>query len=214
MQNYRHDLIWRYGIGAAQVERTTSQIPEGGIRGNGCRGTKGSTHVSPGPNLDAMERFGRIERALCRLTEIHRTVLAIAYGDLGQAVTDRGVAGGNRWRAVAPLTARASKMGPEWAARQKPPRKRVRTPAEVQADEVKRDPMAGPAAARWARFILEKTRRTVEEVDHFEKMREQANAMISAAETAYVTAAGHVAHGERQIELARRNEQTMINARC
>jgi hypothetical protein len=213
MQNYRHDLIWRFGVGAAQVERTTSQIPEGGIRGNGCRGTKGNTHTSPGPNLEAMERFGRIERALCRLTEIHRTVLAIAYGDLGQAVTDRGVFGGHRWRAVAPLTPLAGKLGPEWAARQKPPRKRVRTPAEVQADEAKRDPMAGPPSVRWVHALLEKQNRTVEEKAAVEVLRETANAMIAAAETAYVTAAGHVAHGERQIEMARRNEQAMINAR-
>jgi len=63
------------------------------------------------------------------------------------------------------------------------------------------------------RPLLEKQNRTVEEKAAVEVLRETANAMISAAETAYVTAAGHVAHGERQIEMARRNEQAMINAR-
>lgn len=213
MHDYRHDLIWRFGIGAAQVERVTSQIPEGGIRGNGCRGTKGNTHTSPGPNLEAMERFGRIERALHRLTETHRTVLAIAYGDLGQAVTSAGMFGGHRWRAVAPLTPLAGKLGAEWAARQKPPRKRVRTPEEVQADEAKRDPMAGPASVRWVHALLEKTGKTVEEKAAVEALRELANAMIGDAEKAYVTAAGWIRHGERQIELARRAEQGMIDAR-
>lgn len=273
MHHYRHDLIWRFGIGATLLERSAPAIPEGGVRGDGNRGTKGAMGSGRGPSLEAMERFGRIERALSRVTEDQRVVLAIAFGDLGQALTSDGVIAGHRWKAVAPLTplavlhaptwersrrvlgeqaherrftselvaARArrqaaltteaqdaeiaamvadgqAEVADGWEARRAPPEtpaeararsyrnkaKKARTPEEVQRDETRRDPDAGPAAVRFVLALLAEKQPSIVQRAMIEAMRDQANQMIGDAEIAYVKGAGVVAHGEKQIELAQR----------
>lgn len=205
------DLTWYYGTGSSIVLRTSQGISP--VRGDGNSGTKGTMPRGCGPDPDSVVRYGQIGRALAAIPPELEAVLSRAYGDAGRAVSEGGVQL-RRWPAVAPLTAFASKLGRLWATKQKqrpenrpkkwtkkaiPPRppKKERTPEEVQADEVKRDPLLGPPEARWVNQLLANRRPSVEERAAVERLREDATALLQAAEAAYTAARGRLEHGER-----------------
>ena len=138
---------------------------ETGILGNGC-----SVETPRAEHDDDRILWGHVDRLLLLVTPEQRHVLSLAYGDAGAIATSSGDYPTRRWRAVAALTTLAIEQGERWAAHR------------VQRRE------HAPAAERWVSAMSERIgakATTVGERATWERVREQANALIGEAEEAF-----------------------------
>ena len=198
-------LFWRYGIGAAMVERGAIVPPDGSPRGNGCDSTKGdvSRAGGDGPNPDVLVRFGMIDRALRAIDlPTFREALRLAYGDAGAIVTGTWEHMGRQWRSVAHLTQAAELGAEKWGGKVVVAFK-VRPVKGEMWDQRERD-LGGPAAQRFVRWLTKATPRQLgpEGRELARQVETAARGLLSGAESAYAKSWAAVSAGERQTATA------------
>ena len=204
---HAEQLLWRHGIGAAQVERGAIVPPDGSPRGNGCESTKGdvSRAGGNGPDPDTLVRYGAIDRALGLLSShTHREALRLAYGDAGAIATNTWDRMSTQWRAVAHLTATAIEAALTWEGRvvqlaKAPKALRGLCPCCQEVWCQKNRDLAGPAEQRLVRSLHRLTPRQLgpEGRALARDVETAGTALLWAAEDAYALAWGRLHAGEK-----------------
>ena len=182
MSGWRSDLVWHYANGHRVNPQHSTGMPDGGVRGNGCSGTKG-VFRDFSPDLAAMARYGRVSRALATLSDEHRRVLDLGYGDVGAAMTECSLRPGDRWKAVAPMTQAITEHMPTKGRAQL-----AKMRGKVPLDERKRDLTCGPVAVHLTQHLLSKTAPSTLERETIGKVRDESNGLLRAAEAAFAAA--------------------------
>lgn len=208
-------LFWRYGIGAAMVERGAIVPPDGSPRGNGCDSTKGdvSRQGGDGPNPDVLVRFGMIDRALRAIAvPTFREALRLAYGDAGAIVTSTWEHMGRQWRSVAHLTQAAELGAEKWGG--KVVTVHVRPVKGEMWDQRERE-LGGPAPQRFVRWLTKATPRQLgpEGRELAREVEAAAKALLAGAEDAYALSWAEVERGERQTATAATDKAQADGAR-
>lgn len=113
---HARELTWFFGRGASLIE--IGAIDYEKWSESVMLHLAGSGSYDPSGQTEHLVRYGRIDRALYRLSRPYDRVLSAAYGDEGERAvsTPRGLCPELRWRAVAPLTELAAERAPLWAA--------------------------------------------------------------------------------------------------
>lgn len=158
--SWRGCLHWRFGPGAARVLPRGATMPETGVLGNGT-----SVAAVSLPDETALESFGFVDRLLRRLPDpLFVEALSLAYGDAGSVVTNGGLWGHLRWRAVAPLTRLARERGAAW---------------------VLHHPGHGAPPVRWCQRLFEPGSQSEAQRSDRLVLETQATNLLTAAETAF-----------------------------
>jgi len=204
---HAEQLLWRHGIGAAQVERGAIVPPDGSPRGNGCDSTKGdvSRAGGNGPDPDTLVRYGAIDRALVRLASpTHREALRLAYGDAGAIATNTWERMSTQWRAVAHLTSTAVVAASTWEGRVAVIEKAPKATSGLCpcCQEVwcqKNRDLAGPAEQRLVRSLYRLTPRQLgpEGRTLAVGVEKAGRGLLCAAEDAYALSWGELHTGEK-----------------
>lgn len=179
MADWRGDLIWHFANGHRVNPQPSTGMPDGGVRGSGNSGTKG-VFRDFSPDLGAMVRYGRVSRALAKISDEHRRALELAYGDVGAAVTECSLRPGDRWKALAPMTKAIVDHVPTKGRRQL---EKLRGKAPL--DERKRDLTCGPVAVHMAQHLLSRTLTSAVELQALADVRAESTALLRAAEEAF-----------------------------
>lgn len=184
MSGWKQEIIWYFANSHRVMPAPSVGIPDGGVRGSGCSGTKG-VFVQHDPDLDALARYGATSRALHKIGDDHRRVLELAYGDVGAAVTECSLRPGDRWKAVAPMTPTVVDHVPTRGRKQL-----AKLRGDKPLDERRRDTSCGPLAVHLCQHLLTRPKPTQDERDMVDSVRAEATAMLRAAEQAFEVALG------------------------
>lgn len=171
--SWRRDLLWFFANGHRVTQLSSVGVPDGGIRGSGNSGTKG-TFSNWDYDPEDLVKFGAISRRLGKVTESQRVVLERAYGDAGMAATECCLYPQRRWRALAFLTPACRERSGKF--------KRARPKG---ASEAARDVTAGPACVHYANDLLGKKEPSLADREALRAIHAESLALLADAEGAF-----------------------------